>query len=1630
MPARLARFALAILLGLSSAAPPAVLATSPAHARSSGPLSITEPLTPVRVDNREVDSRITNTTRGAPLSGRIMLPPAQIVETIPESNAPIAGHEQRELLSTASSDSLLALDLALLPPGRLLQQTPVISEVRICDVDTGCLGPATNTFATDTPLVLYAAGYTETFAGNQTVTWTVSSPIAVPSPEVGVSTTLDGNTPGSIVVTATLDADPTISSTATFTITTGALARIAIRSDANGGGSEVGAATRTAGTDWSLFAAGYDLDNNFIADQVVTWTLTGGIGSIAPARDESTTFTAITATTGIISAEASPTFTDTTGTITVAAGSPDHLRVTLAPTGTAGIGFSAGITVEDAFNNTVLTYTDPIALTTPNGGDLSPSSVDPAAGVWTGSITLTIAGANRTVNAQSGSITGTAGITINPGSASILYLDPPSATRTAGQSIAYTAVATDSFGNSIGNVTGQTSFTIPSASGGAFAGNAVTPTVASTWTVTGLLSSAVDTATLSVNPGAVFTVTLAPASDVISAGTRTTYTATATDVYSNPIGDVTGQTTFSISPGSGGTFVGNIITPTLVGSFTVTGTHSGGRFGRALLQVVPSTPTSLVLLPATAVISAGVRLTYAANAFDTYGNLVGNVTSDTSFAVGPNPGAPFVGSAITPTIRGAYTVTGMHGGFSLSDTAVFTVTPAAPSTLTLLPATDVISAGTRITYTAIATDVYGNGIGNVTPGTTFSIYPAAGGTFAGSSITPTIKGTYTVTGTHTGSGTTDTAALSVTPASLFSLSIENAPNGTGTPIGPTTITLYNTLTLYAIDYDRYDNVIGQNPSTWTASGVLSGTLSPPTGFSTTLTPAPILSGTGIVAAVAGAFSDTAGPITITAPVLQISKSASPITATPGSLLRYNIYYTNTGNGAAQNVVITETYPASTTFDSAFPDPDLGTNNVWTIGDLPPQTSGNLQVWVLLASEFPVGSVLTNTVRIGAPKVDTAIFTRTTPVTSTPDVKVIVSDSADPVRPGDLFIYTIQYRNDGSAPVTNLRITETYPSGVTYISANPSPSSGNNVWVTNTLGAGQSRFIFVTVRANSPLPDGTVLDNTVTIDADSPVNPFSDTELTSVSAPTLSLAKSASTSTPAANSVLTYTLAYTNSGSSYASNVIITDAVPINTQYLSCAPAGSCNQAGNVVTWALGQMLAQTTGRLTMTVNVNNNLVNGTILTNTARISATEGISAFVRITGTVVSAPALSLTKSDGVASAAAGQTLTYSLMYANSGNAPTSNVVITDRIPSNVTYQSCAPSGLCSQAGGTVTWTIGTVTATTGSAVTVTVRVSSTLPAGVRAITNTARIQTTTPGDNPSDNFTQDVDTISTVPVLAMNAIFSGTAPYPTRVVTYTVRYTNTSAMNTTGVVISVTRSPFVTYIAAGSSAWLPAGGSVYTMPIGNLAAGASGVATFVTQLPTPFTAATDAFVNVFSISDNGPGGLPPATAIHTATLGVPDLIIESVAVSPNSVAPGQPFTATLVIRNQGLGRACDRIPPSDGCGSFGLDWFIDPAAPPPTYPFGGYGDDFIYVPAIDAGKTATVTITNLSFTAAQSFTLYFKIDNWNCAEGGNPCDPDSSAQHGLVAESDEFNNVFGPVPVDDARIHHIFLPVVTKNR
>jgi uncharacterized repeat protein (TIGR01451 family) len=189
-----------------------------------------------------------------------------------------------------------------------------------------------------------------------------------------------------------------------------------------------------------------------------------------------------------------------------------------------------------------------------------------------------------------------------------------------------------------------------------------------------------------------------------------------------------------------------------------------------------------------------------------------------------------------------------------------------------------------------------------------------------------------------------------------------------------------------------------------------------------------------------------------------------------------------------------------------------------------------------------------------------------------DLSITKTDSPDPVIAGNLLTYTMVATNAGPSAALNLMITDPLPAGTVFISAAASagatlttPAVGANGTVKATwaglTGPGVSRTLTIVVRVcpdyeQSFLPSGKAmcqpnLTDTATVSSDTPDpvpgNNSATAETTVQAQSDLSISKSgpdrAPYSTSSADSIVTYTLSFSNAGPSNAAGVEVKDVLP-------------------------------------------------------------------------------------------------------------------------------------------------------------------------------------------------------------------------------------------------------------------------------------------------------------------------------------------------------------------------------------------------------------------------------------------------------------------------------------------------------
>ena len=102
-------------------------------------------------------------------------------------------------------------------------------------------------------------------------------------------------------------------------------------------------------------------------------------------------------------------------------------------------------------------------------------------------------------------------------------------------------------------------------------------------------------------------------------------------------------------------------------------------------------------------------------------------------------------------------------------------------------------------------------------------------------------------------------------------------------------------------------------------------------------------------------------VTVTAPVLHLTKTADVSKADPGDPIIYTIGYRNSGTGWATLVEIVDTIPDGTSFVSSDPPytSHSGNEYVWTIGDVAPGDGGTITIEVVVDAGVPDETVLQN-----------------------------------------------------------------------------------------------------------------------------------------------------------------------------------------------------------------------------------------------------------------------------------------------------------------------------------------------------------------------------------------------------------------------------------------------------------------------------------------------------------------------------------------------------------------------------------------------------------------------------------------------------------------------------------------------
>ncbi|MAT45270.1 MAG: hypothetical protein CL609_23320, partial [Anaerolineaceae bacterium] len=494
--------------------------------------------------------------------------------------------------------------------------------------------------------------------------------------------------------------------------------------------------------------------------------------------------------------------------------------------------------------------------------------------------------------------------------------------------------------------------------------------------------------------------------------------------------------------------------------------------------------------------------------------------------------------------------------------------------------------------------------------------------------------------------------------------------------------------------------------------------------------------------------------------LNVQLSTVSATTTPGDAVIYSISYANNGTEPASGVVITESLPDQTTFNELLSTSgwSAGSENeiLFSVGDLAASENRSVSFAVTVNDPIPAGIVtienavtITDDLTHGA---DLNIFDNSDsvsiPLEAQPDLSLVVQENAANITPGDTLNYSIQGSNLGNQGATGVTINAQLPANTIFNAAGSTTgwlqvgSTSEYQFSLGSLLAETNSNVLFSVMVTDSVPSGvetisgifTIFDDSSNgVDPDLTNNTV-NRSTTLVAAPDLTLTKSADSSLVKPGEVLIYTLAYANQGNQGASGVELIETLPENTSFDPTHSSIGWQQvdSNTQYTFALNTLNSGINNSVTFAVQVTDTPPDGfDTVSNTAEIHDDGNNGTDLNINDNTASlqttlslAPDLSISK-NGKALIEPGDSIPYTITYANSGYAPATQVVITEALPDNTTINTALSDPTWVQIGSTnqYTYTLSELASGANGEVIFAVDVNDPIPDGTASVINMASI-------------------------------------------------------------------------------------------------------------------------------------------------------------------------------------------------------------------------------------------------------------------------------------------------------------------
>jgi uncharacterized repeat protein (TIGR01451 family) len=627
--------------------------------------------------------------------------------------------------------------------------------------------------------------------------------------------------------------------------------------------------------------------------------------------------------------------------------------------------------------------------------------------------------------------------------------------------------------------------------------------------------------------------------------------------------------------------------------------------------------------------------------------------------------------------------------------------------------------------------------------------------------------------------------------------------------------------------------------------------------------------------------------------LAVTKSVDDPTPDVGQIVTFTVTLTNHGPTTATGVVLRDELPANVEFVSATPSQGSydSTTGTWTVGAL----ANGATTELIIEARVTGPSAGTNVATVTAadqPDPDennnTGIATITPPQA---DLELAKKVNNPTPNVGQTVTFTLTVTNHGPDAATGVTVHDLLPAGLTFVSATTGHGTYNSttgVWTVGTLANRAMATLTIHARVDSPVSMTNIATASTARTDPNPDNNTAEAEVTPQQAD-LGVTKAVDNATPNVGDVITYTITLTNFGPDAATNIHLHDTLPAGVTFQSfSASVGTFNAAAR--NWTVPRLAALDRATLVIHARVTgpNPLPNTVTIDRADQFDPNdENNSAESEVDPPDAD---LELLKTVDNPTPNVGDTVTFTLTLTNHGPDDATGVVVSDRLPPGLIFDSAAPDLGTSFDPTTGAWTVGDLS----NGATTMLRITA-FVGGPGAHTNVGVAGAAT-FDPDLDNNTGTATVTPQQADLGLTKTVDNPKPHVGDVVTFTITLTNHGPNDATNVTAEDLLPAGLEFVAATEQQ-----GS-YDPVLGEWTVGTVPVGTSVTLTLQARVTATTPQTNVVTIghSDQFDPNPDNNEADSTVSTTHTDLAVTK-AASVSRAPVGSLVTFTVSVHNLG---------------------------------------------------------------------------------------------------------------------------------